>query len=472
MSAAHFIHEDFLLETPAAQELYHSYAKSLPIIDYHCHIDPAEVATNHRFRSLTELWLAHDHYKWRALRAHGTPEHLITGDASDWKKFQAWAEVVPHTLRNPLYHWTHLELAFPFGIKDRQLGPNTAKDIFDECNARLAQPRFFARGLLEQHGVEVVCTTDDPTDSLQHHLSAREDSSLKLKLLPTWRPDRALDIGQPEELRTWLDDLEHCTQARVSTYDQLLEALAMRHDFFHQAGCRLSDHGITRLEVVEFSLEQVRAAFAAARQGKLVPPQDAAAYRSALLHELAVMDHERDWVQQYHLGPLRNLNSRRFTQLGPNTGFDAMGDDSLARPLAGFLDRLDQTDRLAKTIVYNINPRDNDLLATILGCFQSDVPGKMQLGSAWWFSDQLSGMAQQLESLSNHGLLSHFVGMLTDSRSLLSSSRHEYFRRLLCNLLGRDMERGVLPRDFGLVGGLVERVCHRNARDYFDFSNA
>ncbi len=465
-----FIHEDFLLQTPAAQELYHVYAKTQPIIDYHCHLSPAEVATNHRFRSLSELWLAHDHYKWRALRAHGLPERLITGDGSDWEKFQAWAEVVPHTLRNPLYHWTHLELAFPFGIKNRLLNPETASRIYEECNEKLLHESFFARGLLEQHGVEVVCTTDDPTDSLEHHLTAKKDGSLKLKLLPTWRPDRSLDIEAGPSFLGWITELERCTGRTVGSYDDLLEALAERHDFFHRAGCRLSDHGITELQVGDFSLQQVRAAFRSARQGHSPQPQDAAAYRSALLHELAVMNHAKGWAQQFHLGPLRNLNSRRMTQLGPNTGFDAMGDDSLGRPLARFFDRLDQTDQLGKTIVYNINPRDNDLVATILGCFQGDVQGKMQFGSAWWFSDQLDGMTRQLESLSNHGLLSHFVGMLTDSRSLLSYSRHEYFRRLLCNLLGNDIERGVLPRDMKMIGQLVERVCYKNAREYFGFS--
>lgn len=465
-----FIHEDFLLETDVARELYHQTAKRLPIIDFHCHLEPAAIAADRRFETLTELWLEGDHYKWRAMRAAGVPERLITGPASDWERFEAWASTVPHTLRNPLYHFTHLELTFPFGLHER-LGPATARRLYEQANARLREPGFSAQGLLAQYRVAAVATTDDPADELTAHLEHQRTAARRTALLPTFRPDAALGIDEPVSFGAWLARLEATTAQSLTTYDDLLAALANRHDAFHAAGCRASDHGPERLDADPFTLTEVRAAFAAARAGHPVTGAAAAAYRSALRYELSLLDHHRGWVQQYHLGAARNLNRRRLAELGPNTGFDAMGDARLAPGLVAHLDRLDAEDRLTKTIVYNSNPRDTELFATLLGSFQGGgVPGKLQLGSAWWFLDQLDGMERQLEAISNHGLLRHFVGMLTDSRSLLSFSRHEYFRRLLCGLLGRDVARGRLPDDRALLAELVTAVCYENARDYFGFA--
>jgi glucuronate isomerase len=462
-----FIHPDFLLESDTARALYHEHARGQPIIDYHCHLSPAAIAENRRFRSLTELWLDGDHYKWRAMRADGVPEKYCTGGASDWEKFQAWANTVPHTLRNPLYHWTHLELAFPFGITDRLLDGNSARAIYDECNARLDDDRFRAAGLLEQFNVLVVCTTDDPTDSLAHHRAHRASSC---QLLPTWRPDRALQVDAPAQLNPWLDTLEQAADTSVGSFRDLLDALDRRHAFFHEAGCRLSDHGLETIHVDDCPSERAARLFDQVRAGRPLSVADARALSSALLHELAVMDHGRGWVQQYHLGALRACNTRLGREIGADGGFDTIGDENLARGLARHLDRLDRTDQLARTILYNLNPRDNELMVAMLGTFQDgSVPGKLQYGSAWWFLDQLSGMRRQLDALSNLGLLWRFVGMLTDSRSFLSYSRHDYFRRLLCQLLGDEVERGLLPRDLGLLGELVENVCFQNARAYFGF---
>lgn len=463
-----FIHEDFLLDSAVARELYHRHAKPQPIIDFHCHLDPDKIANDHRFGTLTELWLASDHYKWRAMRANGVPERLITGAASAWEKFEAWAATVPQTLRNPLYHWTHLELAFPLGIRDL-LGPATARAIYESANDRLREPAFSARGLLTQYRVVLVATTDDPADTLAPHLARRAATDEAPRLVPTWRPDRAFAVASPEQFASWLTRLEHTVGAAIPTYDRLLEALEERHTAFHLAGCRASDHGLETLLAGEFSLAVAREAFEVARRGVPVVGDLAAAYHSALLLELSRMDHRRGWVQQYHLGAARDLNRQGRMTLGPDAGFDAIGDAQIAPGLVAHLDRLATRDELAKTIVYNANPRDTEQLATIIGCFQGGVPGKIQLGSAWWFLDQLDGMQKHLEAVSNHGLLGRFVGMLTDSRSFLSYSRHDYFRRLLCNLLGDDVVRGRLPDDRGLLGQLVAALCYGNARDYFGF---
>lgn len=464
------IHPDFLLETEAARGLYHDVAVHLPIIDYHCHLDPETVATDHRFRSMTELWLAGDHYKWRAMRAAGENERFCTGEASDWEKFQAWARVVPKTLRNPLYHWTHLELAFPFGINDRLLGPETAQGIYTSCNDRLGDERFFAQGLMGQFKVEVVCTTDDPVDDLSHHLAHARGPQPSVRLLPTWRPDAAIAVDDVVQYNSWLDRLERASGITVLTLRDLLDALGQRHQFFHDAGCRLSDHGLDRVYASGATIEQVGPIFKKLRAGQPCSRNESIDFKSALLVELARMDHARGWVQQFHVGALRNVNSRLERALGPNTGFDSIGDHDLANDLGQFLDRLDSTDQLAKTILYNLNPRDNELFATMIGNFQDgSSAGKMQYGSAWWFLDQLDGMEKQLNALSNLGLLSQFVGMLTDSRSFVSYSRHDYFRRLLCNLLGNDVRRGLLPNDWGLLSGLVRDLCYENAKRYFAF---
>ncbi len=459
--------DHFLLETDTAIDLYESFARSQPIIDYHCHLPPEHVATNHQFRSITGIWLDGDHYKWRAMRTNGVAERLCTGDATDFEKFQAWAATVPRTLRNPLFHWTGLELKNPFGIQ-KLLNESTAKEIFEACNEQLKKPEFFARGLLEHFNVAVVCTTDDPADSLEHHRSyAASAHTARVRMYPTLRPDKAFRIEQGATYNAYVDSLEQASGQTIRTYDELLSALAARHQAFHELGCRASDHGLDTLYADDYTHAEVSAAFARARSGADVDSGSALKFKSALLHDLALLDHERGWVQQFHLGAMRNNNSRLFRALGPDTGFDSIGDFNLAAPVARFLDRLDDGNRLAKTILYNSNPRDNEVLATLIGAFQDgSVAGKMQFGSGWWFLDQLDGMERQINALSNMGLLSRFVGMLTDSRSFLSYSRHEYFRRLLCNLLGHDVRRGLIPNDRALLGDLVKDLCFRNANSY------
>jgi glucuronate isomerase len=464
-----FIHEDFLLETETARRLYHEVAAPLPIIDYHCHLPADQIAQNHRFRSITEIWLDGDHYKWRAMRANGEPERLCTGDGSDWEKFSAWARTVPATLRNPLYHWTHLELAFPFGIRDRLLNPDTARGIFDACNERLKEPAFTTQGLLEQYRVKVVCTTDDPVDSLEHHV-AHGKSPKATRLLPTWRPDMAMAVRDLGAYDAWLGRLEATSGVAVRDYASLLDALDRRHAFFHEVGCRLSDRGLDIVPDVTCTAERAKAVFDKARRGQELSVEEGEALRWRLLHDLAVLDHGRGWVMQLHIGALRSVNTRMVAAVGANTGFDSIGDALIAGPLGRWLDAIDQHDRLPKTVFYNLNPRDNEMIATMAGNFQDgSVAGKMQYGSSWWFLDQLDGMEKQMNALSNMGLLSRFVGMLTDSRSFLSYSRHEYFRRLLCNMLGNDVRRGLLPDDGGLLTSLVKAVSFGNAREYFGF---
>ena len=461
-----FVHDDFLLGSPLAVELYHRTAAGLPIVDFHCHLPVDQIAANHRFRSLTAIWLDGDHYKWRAMRTAGVPERLVTGDASDWEKFEAWARTVPDTLRNPLYHWTHMELRRPFGI-DVLLSPATARDVFERANALLAQPAFTTLGLLETFRVAVVSTTDDPVDSLEHHaaLARREDPITNV--YPTWRPDRALDVDDPEAFAGWVARLEAASGRAVSSLASFLEALDARHQAFHDLGCRASDHGLEAAFAEPYADSAVASSFERARAGQAIPPGEARQLKSALLHRLALMDHARGWVQQFHLGALRDQNARLRRSLGRDCGADSIGDFEQARPLGRFLDRLDETDQLARTILYNSNPRDNELFASMIGSFQGGTPGKIQYGAAWWFLDQLGGMERQLDALSNLSLLSQFVGMVTDSRSFLSYSRHEYFRRLVCNLLAEDVRAGVVPDDRPLLERLVRRVCFENARDYF-----
>jgi glucuronate isomerase len=466
-----FISENFLLRNDRAVELYHRVAKQQPIIDYHCHLPPREIAADRRFENLSQIWLHGDHYKWRAMRAAGVPERFCTGDASDWEKFQKWAETVPQTLRNPLYHWTHLELKRPFGISDRLLNPATAAGIWDECNAKLARPEFSARGIMRQMNVALVCTTDDPTDTLEEHQAIAADPSFPVKVLPAFRPDKAMAIESPAAFNAWTDRLAAVSGVDVSDrFDRFLGALRQRHDWFHSVGCRLSDHGIETFYADDYIPSDAAASFRRVRAGKTLEQGEIAEFKSAMLYELAILDHASGWVQQFHLGALRNNNSRMVQALGPDTGFDSIGDFEIARPMSRFLDRLDRDRKLAKTILYNLNPADNDVVATMIGNFQDGTtPGKMQFGSGWWFLDQKDGMEKQLNSLSNQGLLSRFVGMLTDSRSFLSYTRHEYFRRILCNLLGTEMEQGLLPDDVELVGTMVADVCYGNAARYFGF---
>lgn len=467
---AAFMDQEFLLESEVASDLYHRFAEPLPILDYHCHLSPALMARDHRFRSITEAWLEGDHYKWRAMRADGVPERCCTGDASDWEKFEAWARTVPHTLRNPLYHWTHLELRRPFGISER-LSPSTARTIYDRCNALLSTPDFSVMGLLRQFNVAIVCTTDDPADSLEFHHALASRPVEEPRVVPTWRPDKALDVSDPAAYNQYLGRLEAASGVSIGGgLASLLDALAVRHSAFHDAGCRASDHGLETVYAESWRDTEVDETFARLRDGDAVDQGRALRLKSALLHHLAVLDHSRGWVQQFHLGALRNNNTRQRRMLGPDTGYDSIGDFEMARSLSRFLDRLDETNQLARTILYNLNPRDNELLATMAGNFQDGaIPGKMQFGAAWWFLDQLDGMTAQMTALSNLGLLWRFVGMVTDSRSFLSYSRHEYFRRLLCNLLGEDVRRGRLPDDRPLLGELVTNVCFANARDYFRF---
>jgi glucuronate isomerase len=466
-----FITENFLLQNDRAVALYHGYARDLPIIDYHCHLPPAQVAEDRRFENLTQIWLYGDHYKWRAMRAAGVPERYCTGDASDWEKFERWAATVPQTLRNPLYHWTHLELKRPLGISDRLLGPKTAAGIWRDANAALARPELSARGIMRQMNVVLVCTTDDPTDTLEHHRAIAADRSFPVRVLPTFRPDRAMAVERPANFNAWVKRLSERSGIDVEdNFDRFLEALRQRHGFFHAAGCRLSDHGLDTFYAADYSAAEIAALFRRLHRGERLSAGEIAQFKSAMLHELALMNAEKGWGQQFHFGALRNNNTRMFQALGPDTGFDSIGDGDVARPMARFFDRLEHDGRLTKTILYNLNPAHNDVVATMIGNFQDGAtPGKMQYGSGWWFLDQKDGMERQLNSLSNQGLLSRFVGMLTDSRSFLSYTRHEYFRRILCNLLGTEMQQGLLPDDLELIGAMVRDICYGNAARYFGF---
>ncbi len=465
-----FITEDFLLTNDTAVGLYRRFAKNQPIIDYHCHLSPKDICEDRQFDNMTQIWLYGDHYKWRAMRTIGVPEQYITGNASDWEKFLAWASTVPKTLRNPLYHWTHLELRRPFGISDTVLNERTAKQVWDRCNGLLHEKEFSVRGILRQMNVEVVCTTDDPADTLEYHQKLRCDRSFPVKMLPAFRPDRSMSIDRGEAFLSYVEKLGESACIEITSFPKLLEALQVRHDFFHQQGCRLSDHGLDTAYSEEFTESEVASLFKKALKGETLDNASANKFKSAVLLELCRMDHVAGWVQQFHLGAMRDTNLRMYRELGPDTGYDSIGDFNLARPLARLLAKLDDRNELAKTIVYNLNPSDNEVFASLIGNFQGDeVAGKMQFGSAWWFLDQKDGIERQLNALSNMGLLSQFVGMLTDSRSFLSYPRHEYFRRILCNMLGEEMESGLIPEDIKLVGGMVEDICYGNARRYFDF---
>ncbi len=465
--SAPFITENFLLESDTAVELYRRHAEKQPIIDYHSHVSPAEIAADRRFENLGRIWLEGDHYKWRAMRAAGIDERFVTGNASGREKFQRWAETVPRTLRNPLYHWTHLELVRYFGI-DELLSPESAERIWGEAGERLAEPEFSCRGLLKQSGVEWLCTTDDPIDSLEAHTQLAGDTTFDISVYPTWRADRGMAIDDPVNFNRWVDALAEAADVEIVELGMFMEALRRRHDFFHECGCRLSDHGLDAVYADDYTDSEIHATFEKVRSGGTASPEEARRFKSAILFELGVLDFEKGWVQQFHIGAIRNLNPRMFARVGPDAGFDSIGDPEVGLPLARMLARLDSVERLAPTILYNLNPRDNHLVAAMVGNFQDGSRvGKMQWGSAWWYLDQKDGMEAQLDTLSNLGLLSGFVGMLTDSRSFLSYPRHEYFRRILCNRLGGEVERGLIPRDLELVGGMVEDVCHHNAARYF-----
>ncbi|MDD5459559.1 MAG: glucuronate isomerase [Phycisphaerae bacterium] len=461
-----FMDEDFLLQTKTAKVLYHDYAAKMPIYDYHCHLPPKQIADDARFENLTQIWLYGDHYKWRAMRTNGVDERYCTGDASDWEKFEKWAQTVPHCLRNPLYHWTHLELKRYFGI-EKLLNPNSCKEIYDRCNQMLKNPDFTTRGIMRKMNVKVVCTTDDPIDSLEHHKKIRDDG-FEIKVLPTWRPDKGMAAEDIAGLNKWMDKLAHAADIDINNFSSYLAAIKKRHDFFHSAGCRISDHGLETAYAEDYTDNEIKIIFDKIRCGKEIALEEQLKFKSAMMVEFALMDHENGWVQQLHLGALRNNNSRMMRTLGPDTGFDSILDIDIAKPLAKFLDRLDTNNKLPKTILYNLNPRDNELMATMIGNFQDgSVPGKLQFGSGWWFLDQKDGMEKQIEALSNLGLLSRFIGMLTDSRSFLSYPRHEYFRRILSNILGNDVESGLIPNNLTLLGKMVEDICFNNAKNYF-----
>ncbi len=471
MSKDVFITEDFLLQNDAARRLYHEYAAGMPIIDYHCHLSPEEIAKDRKFENITQAWLYGDHYKWRAMRANGVDERYCTGDASDWEKFEKWAGTTPKTLRNPLYHWTHQELKKPFGISDRLLGPDTAKSVWDDCNAKLAGPEFSCRGIMKQMNVVLTCTTDDPVDSLEHHEAIAADAGFGIQVLPAWRPDKGMAVETAKTFNEWVDKLAEAADVNIADLNSYIEALRIRHAFFHEKGCRLSDHGLETIYAEPFSENEIEKIFANLRSGIELNFLEIIKFKSAMLYYFALMDHEKGWTQQFHIGALRNNNSRMFKMLGPDTGYDSMGDLEVALPLSFFLDSLAKDDKLAKTIVYNLNPCDNAVLATMIGNFQDGkTPGKMQFGSGWWFLDQKDGMEAQMDVLSNMGLLSHFVGMLTDSRSFLSYPRHEYFRRILCNKLGTEIEQGILPNDIEMIGAMVKDISYNNAANYFGFN--
>lgn len=463
-----FLDSNFLLENKVAEELYHAHAAKMPIIDYHCHLPPNEIAEDKKFSSITEIWLNGDHYKWRAMRTNGIPEKYCTGTASEYEKFQKWAETVPFTIRNPLYHWTHMELKNPFGVNE-VLDGASAKAIYEQCNEQLQKEAFSVRNLLLHFNVKVICTTDDPVDDLAYHQQIRKDG-FGIKVLPTFRPDKILNTGNSEAFLDYIQKLSAASNIEIKDYTTLLEAFKQRHDFFHENGGRLSDHGMERMVAEDYTAAEIEAITLKLLQGKGITEKEGLQFQSSILYDLALLDHEKGWTQQFHLGALRNNNSRMMRILGPDTGFDSIGDFSQAVPLAKFLDRLDGTNQLAKTILYNLNPADNEVMATMAGNFNDGtIPGKIQYGSAWWFLDQKDGMEKQMNTLSNLGLLSRFVGMLTDSRSFLSYSRHDYFRRILCNLLGRDVINGELPADINWLGQIVENICYNNANEYFQF---
>lgn len=461
-----FIHDDFLLGGETARRLYHEYAKDQPILDYHCHLPPQDVAADRRFASLTEIWLEGDHYKWRALRANGIPEELITGAGSPKDKFLAWASTVPATLRNPLYHWTHLELARYFGITEL-LDESTAESIWERANEQLATPELSAHGILAKFQVKAVCTTDDPTDDLAFHRQIAS-SSLPTRVYPTFRPDKALNVHLPVQFNDWVGRLTDVSGVEVTDFSKFLDALQQRHDFFHSLGGRLSDHGLNQCFAVPCTEERAAYIFERARALVAATDGEQAEFASYLMHFFGVLDAEKGWTKQLHLMAQRSNNTRLLAQLGPDTGFDSIGDMPQIDALSRYLDGLDQQGSLPKTIIYNLNPAWNYAFATMAGNFQDGtVAGKIQFGSGWWFLDQKEAMEWQMNALSNCGLLSRFVGMLTDSRSFMSYPRHEYFRRTLCNLLGEDIDKGLLPRDMGLVGATVRGICYGNARDYF-----
>jgi glucuronate isomerase len=461
-----FMDENFLLNSKTAEELYHGHAEKMPIIDYHCHLNPREIAEDKKYRNITELWLGGDHYKWRAMRSNGVEERYITGDASDKEKFLKWAETISCCIGNPLYHWTHLELRRYFGI-DKLLSRDTAEEIWDRCNEILASGQLSARDLIKRSNVEAICTTDDPTDSLEYHKAIAADPSFKTRVLPTFRPDKAINIDK-EGFTEYLAKLGKAAGRSIDSLFALKQALISRIQFFHDTGCRISDHALDPVVYSETSEEEAAAVLAKALRGEALSDIEVKKYKTYILLLVGREYAKRNWAMQVHLGTIRNTNSRMMKLLGPDSGFDTIGDRTFAEDLAKLLDALNATDELPRTILYCLNPRDNEVLGTMIGCFQGGgIPGKLQFGSGWWFNDQKDGMIRQMIALANLGLLSRFVGMLTDSRSFASYTRHEYFRRILCNLIGEWVENGEAPGDMKLLGGMVRDICYNNAFSYF-----
>ncbi len=460
-----FITDDFLLQNNTAKELYHYFAKDMPIYDYHCHLSAKEIAEDKGFKNITQIWLYGDHYKWRAMRTNGIDERVCTGDATDKEKFMAWAETVPKTLRNPLYHWSHLELKRYFDV-DELLSPQTAETIYEKCNTQIIEKKLSPQKMIEQMNVKVICTTDDPIDDLKYHKELK--NNFATKVLPTFRPDKAMN-PENDGFLEYIEGLSDVSDIKIDTYSSLVEALKNRHNFFHEVGCRLSDHALVTAYAENFTGSEIELIFQKLLSSQEITDCENRKFKSALMLEFGKMNAKKGWVMQLHIGALRNNNTRMFENLGPDTGFDSIDDKEVAAPLSKFLNNLDTNNQLPKTILYNLNPKDNEVLGTMLGNFQDgSVAGKMQLGSGWWFLDQKDGMIKQMNALSSLGLLSQFVGMLTDSRSFLSYPRHEYFRRILCNLLGEDIEKGEVPNDIELVGNMVKDISYNNAEQYFN----
>ncbi|MEP7143051.1 MAG: glucuronate isomerase [Ferruginibacter sp.] len=461
-----FMDENFLLHSNTARELYHGFAKEMPIIDYHNHLSCEQIVNDINFDNITQVWLYGDHYKWRAMRTNGIGEKYITGNATDYEKFEHWAATVPYTLRNPLYHWTHLELQRYFNI-DTILSPETAKEIYDECSTKLKTPEYSVKNLLRKMKVKVLCTTDDPTDTLEHHKKIKE-AGFEIKVFPAFRPDKAMNIDNVTDFNEYVNKLQEVSNILIASWDDYLLALKSRHDFFGEMGCCISDHGLEQIYAVDYNVAEIKNIFRKLTAGETISQPENIKFKSAMLVKFGEWDHQKNWVQQYHLGALRNNNSRMTKGLGADTGWDSIGDFSQAKQLSKFLDRLDSTDQLAKTILYNLNPADNELIATMAGNFNDGtVAGKIQFGSSWWFLDQKDGITKQINALSNMGLVTKFIGMLTDSRSFMSYPRHEYFRRILCNIFGEEMENGELPDNKDWIGKVIQDICYNNAKNYF-----
>jgi glucuronate isomerase len=462
-----FLDDNFLLQTESAVRLYHEYAKEMPIFDYHSHLPPAEIAENKQYDNLSQIWLNGDHYKWRAMRANGISESLITGNTSDFDKFNAWAETIPYTIGNPVFHWSHMELQRYFNITDI-LNPSSARYIYSKTMNDLQKDEFSTKSLLEKSGVKLVCTTDDPADSLEHHIKIKSDNNLTTKVLPTFRPDKAMAFENSKDLNKYFEKLSNVSEIKVTDYNSYIEALRKRHTFFHMAGCRISDHALVVPVFADSTKKEQDIIFNKVLVNETLTQNEIIKLKTSTLQEIGRMNAKSNWTMQIHFGALRNNNSKMYKSLGPDSGYDSIADGKVAEPLSRFLDSLNKNNELPKIIIYNLNPRDNYLIGTMIGNFQDgSTPGKIQFGSGWWFNDQKEGMENQISTLANLGLLSRFVGMLTDSRSFLSFPRHEYFRRILCNIVGNWVENGEAPEDYNLLGGMVEDISFNNAVNYF-----